>query len=109
MNCCLHCIKGSDFKESNCLNNHFYKDNDSYCFFIMLRDSCVRKKKYCKVLYISHKTYWDNMHGICGNMTYCRGICFVDTSIVFLRRIPHSVYTSLKTCGLLKRIQDTSR
>lgn len=77
-------------------------------FFIILRNSCVRKK-YCKVLYISHNTYWDNMHGICGNMSYSRGTCFVDTSIVFLRRIPHSVYTSLETCGLLKRILDTSR
>lgn len=34
MNCCLHCTKGSDFKESNCLNNHFYKDNDIYFFLL---------------------------------------------------------------------------
>lgn len=34
MNCCLHCTKGSDFKESNCLNNHFYKDNDIFFFLL---------------------------------------------------------------------------
>lgn len=76
-------------------------------FFLSYYVIVASEKKYCKVLYISHKTYWDNMHGICGNMTYSRGICFVDTSIVLLRCIPHSVYTSLKTCGLLKRILDT--
>lgn len=102
MNCCLYCIKGLDFKEFNCLNNYFYKDNDIYFFFIMLCDSCVRKKKYCKVLYISYKIYWDNMYGICGNMMYSRGICFVDMLIVFLRCIFYFVYMFLKICGLLK-------
>lgn len=43
MNCCLHCIKGSDFKDSNCLNNHFYKDND--IFFLLYYVIVASEKK----------------------------------------------------------------
>lgn len=71
-------------------------------FFLLYYVIVVLEKKYCKVLYISYKIYWDNMYGICGNMMYSRGICFVDMLIVFLRCIFYFVYMFLKICGLLK-------
>lgn len=71
-------------------------------FFLLYYVIVVLEKKYCKVLYISYKIYWDNMYGICGNMMYSRGICFVDMLIVFLRCIFYFVYMFLEICGLLK-------
>lgn len=73
-----------------------------FIFFLLCYVIVVLEKKYCKVLYISYKIYWDNMYGICGNMMYSRGICFVDMLIVFLRCIFYFVYMFLKICGLLK-------